>query len=881
MLRNLAVLLLFLHISTLLAGQEIYSAGREGSWKFSYLPQSPNRYTNQIINQMALANRKIPEKTSFSFHFSYRISLAYDRDAGLNITLRLTPAAATGDVRVSHFDVSDILVPGNATFYCAVQHPLDGERFRSAESAFSLDTLIRGAYVASIPDSLWREGSSIVVVFTSFGFDQHSYSRAERELYYIRDYEAAGALADTLDQRLRKARTSRHEIPEAFALAVTSRKMLNLLGEASRWRSAIVPGSDPLNLARRRDIAEYKTNELLTYLLDKGINPSLTGNGYKRTAEAFGDAIRDALSLSQKVDYYSSPFFYRLYSNGISAAEMASMKKYVDGFMRKEGFADWDVSLLSREISGEYLKLAGELMAADRYVEAIDLLVAAGRFAGANPFSMVPDTLPMRLIEARNGLTSSYVRVVKKALKNNLTVIAENYLAEAGQYAGKYGIAGMDDNGLPALYQEVVDLHVGNAIASLSKNNYRSALGSLEKAWSLALQYPGIKTGHAYSSALQRAAGGVFKQSLTQVEGHLKNRDFRLAEPALDRALAFASQYENFQPDLTAVDSLRKQIAGLKYQDLLEQARLEKLNHNRIKAVEILQEAALLERTASLETSVLFDTLVSVCALPVINDLYSQGRLKLWAGEPLEAIQLSDSAYLISYNLGISHLTSLREQRRNLDLMADEMLCSRVKGELESMIERVDALFAANQYSQASALVMQTRELIYSRSYCGLTTRELNRVLDAYRIPVRWNDLHARALGLIASGDYTEGIALLQESEALFSHYRLDTLGLAGSGLFEIAYESGNASLLTYASGYYIARQKPDHALALLEKLRLSGAGETETSGLQESLARELAARDLREAGSINVKDMIRIYTGNSKWYRRFSDVYRFHAAQP
>ncbi len=59
--------------------------------------------------------------------------------------------------------------------------------------------------------------------------------------------------------------------------------------------------------------------------------------------------------------------------------------------------------------------------------------------------------------------------------------------------------------------------------------------------------------------------------------------------------------------------------------------------------------------------------------------------------------------------------------------------------------------------------------------------------------------------------------------------------------------------------------------------MRLKGVSEVDTEELQESLARGLAGRDTVETEMLNLKVMLKTYTGGDKWYRRFADVYRFH----
>ena len=84
-------------------------------------------------------------------------------------------------------------------------------------------------------------------------------------------------------------------------------------------------------------------------------------------------------------------------------------------------------------------------------------------------------------------------------------------------------------------------------------------------------------------------------------------------------------------------------------------------------------------------------------------------------------------------------------------------------------------------------------------------------------------------------------------------------------------------SLLQYSTEYFIARNKPDHALVLLEKIRQTGATAESARKYQESLARVIAKRDLEESETPEIKNMLRIYTNGDKWYKRFSESYTFH----
>jgi hypothetical protein len=130
---------------------------------------------------------------------------------------------------------------------------------------------------------------------------------------------------------------------------------------------------------------------------------------------------------------------------------------------------------------------------------------------------------------------------------------------------------------------------------------------------------------------------------------------------------------------------------------------------------------------------------------------------------------------------------------------------------------------------------------------------------------------------LIATGDYIKGIETMQQAGAVFNYYRLDTLGLVNTGLFEFAISSGHIPLIRHATGHYITRGGYDQALQLLDRMRLAGATPAETNELQESLARVIAERDLTETDMLDLKVMLKVYTNSDKWYKRFAEVYRYH----
>jgi hypothetical protein len=830
-----------------------------------------------VLKQLALAHLKIPERTTFDFFFSYGTSVGFQQGNQLDVSLALTPSVSTGDVVVRDFNLQKLLVPASCNLRLSVVNPLKGEVFSSNHENINLADLLAGYNLTSFPDSLWAAGCRIEVEFRGFGFDEAGYKRIEKELYAIRDYDAAASLADTLEKKIRQARIRQFTPEEAFRIYVFCNKGVFLLKEALKKTTEIVPGNDPRGLFAKVPVVVFQYNDLVDFLIREGTTGPVAGNAYTNHATAFRNALSDAMKLSQRVDYYSSPFYYRLFSNSTTAGQVFQASKMLNRFAKKRRVQTVDFRLLSHRIVDEYLHKGELLMAEGRYAEAVDLLSSAGRFCSVNPAIPMQQRLESALTRARSGLIASYIRIVQKALDNNVPSLADQYLTEAMLYAGRYGMNAADSAGFAGLYGVLSGKNLQSGNNHLAKRNFTDALAEFDKAITIATQFKLGQVLRQAEDGQNRAVQGIYKGMFDKAFRALNAGSPSLAELLLKEAGEFADVYPGFRPDPVSIDSLATAIARVNYNVVLKEAEESLRDFNNDRAVELLLLASDLSRKYPDIYQPVYDSVLKKAGIPKINSLFSDGRLKLWAGEPEAALNLAGEAMQLALAFGISQKPEMQQQYASILGIADETLCNRVKGELTSLINSARESYSHNKFEEASVFVLMARELIYSKAACGLNTLELNKLTEEYRNPVRWYEMVENAEALILAGDYYKGVDMIQQAGALFSAYQLDTLGLANTGLFEMAMASDYLPLISYATGFYITRRGYEQSLQLLERMRKAGAGASDAYALQESLARGLAQRDVAETEMLNLKTMLKVYTGGDKWYRRFADVYRYH----
>lgn len=870
----LILFFVFLQLTQVWA-QTLWTETRDGQWLMKYNPGG-NAYKadNQIINQLALAHRKITENTSFVFHFKYTSKISYNTDGKLIASIILTPDVCTGDVTMHGFDLSEILVPGKSKISVSMLSPGGDALYESEQLDFMVSDLTKGVQLAAFSDTLWKRGNRLETRFHLFSFTSETYNIAEAEINALLNYQAAVSLADTLEKRLKAARISRLAPGSAFGTLAFSNKALRLLEEACAVKTLLLPGDDPGNLKQKFEINKFRYSDLKHHLLKPGSLSGNYGQSFLIISEAYLNTMLEVLNISRKTDHQSSPFYYRLFSNCLSQSQVSEMDRLLKNYT---GTNHYGSKYLSLRIIQNILQLSDSLMNEGRFAEAVDLLSSGEKFASANPAVFVPGSLSEHLRKARSGLTSSYTRIVQKALAGKLPDLAQRYLNEAESYAQRYEIAELESSGLIALYEEMAAQHMSKGNQLLQSGEFLKALSEFEKASHITTTKAGVRKPAGLRNVSENAFQGHVNLIFAEAKKYLQMSDVANSEIKLNEALTFAGNYSDFKTDLTLADSLRNGIARIKFNRLISDSWNANSTYSKEEAFNKLFEAAKIYRDFSIPENPQYDTLITKVGISRINKLYSEGRLKIWAGEPAKAMELALYASELVDLFGQKYNPELAKQHIELDKLAEETLCGKIRGELESLVNQADDLLKRNHFSQAGEVINEARELVFSHSFCGITTKEINQVISRHQQAIRWNQMNKEALDMFASGDFLNGSSRLQESEALYHYYRLDTLGLLNTGLFELSMNTSNTELLLFATNYYIRRNKADESLQLAEKLRTSGIPAQDSFDIQESLARIVAQRDKADYLQTEIKTMLKVYTGGNKWYKRFADAYIFH----
>ncbi len=871
MVRILLTIIFLLAFLARLSAQTIFEQSDTSRYVFSYVPYERST-NNKVINQLALAHLKVPEKTSFTYSFRHRLSINFRNSDSLFIMLDVKSLNVTGDKLIKDFDIQKLLRPSRYDISINIEDPLSGNVFNESRNVIMDNGIVQ---VTSIPDSVWKEGIKVELRINSVSFTEEDYRRIELELTAIRDYYASAALGDTLLKNIQKARRNTTDFSNAIKLYVTSVKGLYLLKQSIEQSSEIVPGRDPLNVASRNKLIHYNFEEYISHLTTSR-QPHFTGNVYKEFAGAYVQSLKEANKLSQKVDYYSSPFFYKLYSNSITSSQLLRAEKKFLTEVKRRGVGNFNATRLMNEIMHKYISESEVLLAEDRYVEAVDLLSGAEKLKNLSPYDQVSGEVEDALAYARKGLIYSYTEIMQKALDKNLVTLAEKYLTEVENYIARYGVTNTETGLFREIYIRMADIHAQIGRNAFNKDDFHSSLAEYSKALEL---LSGLENGIKLkiNDGILMNVRSIYNHSINEVDILLHENKYEEAEVVLQKAEQFALEYPEFYPDKYHVFTLQYRIAALRYNSILTDLQL--IEHQNVtdQMVYSLIEANDLRKKYDLPDNEQLEQLKYTIGIRHLNDLFTKGRLKHWASEPDSALLLAGQANAIATRLNLGYVEDIKRQYAGLMEQAGETYCKEAKKEFYSMLEEANRLFIMKKFSDALNITNQARELVYLKSSCGLTTMPINKLLLKYENHIKWHELVTQALVLIDKNEFQQSIHLIQKAESIYTYYKLDTSGIANIGYFDLAMESNNTELLKHAIGNQISRSKFSEAFQLLERLRIVGYPAEKCSHLQETLARNLALQDKAGNNDLNVNGKLQSYTNGNKWYTRFDVVYRYY----
>ncbi len=871
MLRLQLSILLILFIITGINAQTIYEHSDTSRFLFSYKPYIKSS-NNNVLNQLALAHLKLPEKTSLTYSFRYRVSVNYRQSDSLFIILDVKTLDVKGDKQIRDFNIEQLLEPSGYDVSFSLRDPVKGVIIQDRKEIVMNEGLVQ---IASFPDSLWNAGVDISLEINDISFTRQDYRTLELELAAIRDYYSSATLGDTLLKMIQNERRNPGELEEIIKTYITGIKGVHLLTQSLEVPSDIVPGVDPLNVAAKNKIIEYNLEEFVDHIVQSR-KILLKGNVYGRFADAYIESLAEANKLSQSVDYYSSPFYYRLYSNSITADQLNLAVDLFDKEVIRRINKGIDFNKLVNELMLAYARENNRLILERRFLEAVDLLTGAVKVLELSPFEDNAEGIRKELVLARQGLITSYIGIMQKALDKDLISLAEKYLAEVEKYTIKYNLTKEETGPFKEIYIRMANTYIQLGNIALNKNEYPVALDYFTKATALLEGNSGSLKERA-ENGRQIAVRSQYDLIIKWVNILVAHGNYKEAYSELAKAERFAQGYPDFYPDKWEVYVLTYKIAELHYKAILKQLIPYAKQPATLQRIEELAVANEMYLKFQFPDYTVLDTLLSNMGISYLNSLFSQGRLKHWASQPDTALSLANEAFSLSARLSLNNNIRIKQQYMELVDLASETYCNKARGEYNSLINQAGELFKANKFVLARQKTNQARELVYQKSSCGMTTAAINKMLAQYQHQIKWDEMVTEAFKLLNSKKFQESAELIQQAESLYSFYKLDTAGLANIGYYDLAIKSDDREMLRHAISYQSSRGKPDQALHLLERLRMTGYTAEESVDLQENLARIIALRDKSETTNLNVKVMIESYTGGNKWYSRFENVYRYY----
>jgi hypothetical protein len=848
--------------------------------RFHHEDRSVYSNSNRIILHLAAFYDISPYRLFFNICFNREIAVISRPERNPLLVIRIQDPVMTNHQLYRAFPVSDVLLP---------------DRFSCTPGLYGLpDSTLLKEFLPENPETNLLPGEMIVYNLPVFeedlhrirlsdlvlSYDEEAFLRFHERIETINDYYASSSLLDSLlylaeSTDLRAPVT----LPVSYINTMEICKVMNLLTARNFTGKLGLGENDPCNY-REKFMFLDKFSRSVMMTIEGQLGAFVTTGSPDETGyltDYFISRIEGYIDQTNRMNGIRGGIFQEYldtyFTNPVFADDDRIFGSLCRWLKPEESYGD-AVSAISSDVWIALRDRAFEMIHAERYADAIQLLRFTGSFMDHNP--CLSDTLSVSEIMAHavTGVYSSYLGIAESCIDREKFFMAENYLAHARDYADQYGGLIRSDSAMKKLSQKLFDKQMSGCLATLDEGSYE---GALECFRMFELSHPADiinpLTGTLDSLKNRAMTGWYYQYRARVLEGHNKeDRDMTLAY--YDSASVMGRNLKVDSVICRDTLDLYRLVMPIRYRDLAERGSRHYILHKYEEAYQTLSLAFRFAGEPGTGTypeldSIYRETLkhhflndISMATGMIWQDRIDQARSYIDSiGRVLEVNRFEDDPDLAK---------AVIKYRRKIDAH----LCSKFLEEAEILITRAGRNTERGMFDKAVSQYGEARLIIQKNPACLIRIEGLDDTIGKY-IPAAWyQEIQKRAEQYSSAGKYSESFRMLVDNERFYREKDLSRLNVPFVPVYQFVRSSGKIPLAAEAVKYYTCTGNPGEGYEYLILLRLAGVNAKDIRGIQEDLGRETARRDFPGMNNANPVDLAGRYTGGNRWFAGFQRGY-------
>jgi tetratricopeptide (TPR) repeat protein len=834
---------------------------------------------NSILREMAKDVLREPWLVRINATVGLGLRIVKDGDRN-RLFISLRRPAVEGDTVYRKFPVTDVLFPSHISMKLRWANRADTSGY-TEESLVWKSISPKDSLLCVVPVALFDpEVDTLMVREIEFFYDSLALKTFFDRIELIHDYYASVLLLDSLQQF-----TANLTLDNSGLLPLNFLKIEELCSVIKRIDARDFPGRllqngfDPSGLVVKYQQMLRHSRSLVYNFMDElhktGAIP--WNSDADRLAMYFTSRVLSYVNRSNLMDQQQGRIYNDCLDHFFDVSAFPPEEATVAMILSKmfpDAGQDTIARFFSQRIYAAYRITARRLMEQNQYAEAFSMLDNGRRFISANPSmqGVSPDDLLQS--EAAQGICNSYIGIASSCIRNHRYNMAETYLSKADQYAASQAKYIRSDSAYRAVFSELFFLRNAECDQALDQKKYAEALEcyrQFEKAYSardLALVSAQLNEKKSVAQA------GLGNLSALLTEDALKRKDADTALFYYEKATALRKEAGFPQQSDTRLDSLAPVMARIKFEQITREggAALEKRQYTL--AVTLLKEAKSLADKYGISRGNEFDSVYRQSMKYYLIVQLTAAQKRIWANQFDSARAALLRTEAAGFDYGLLNDPDFITVMDKYKVKIREQHCRNLQDSIDLRMIIAGRGIALLNFIKAVSSLQEALDFSRSMADCGFDERPIVDTLAKYGQAAGYQKKLSDIRSLVVSGNYSEAVLQLNDSQQNFSAFNLGRFGLHMVAFDDYLVERENPYFTEKAVSLRFEQKNYKEALRFLKLAHDQGLSATSCVSMQEQLAVRFAQEDFRANPKDEAGRHITDHIPPDKWFDAFRKAY-------
>lgn len=894
---NIALILIFAAFHKLSFGQGTTIINEdtpyEITFKYTQPEDSKSQSLNYIIKEIAQANQKRLEFTSFSL--SYLFSNKFIKIDTVNYTLNseLKNLKLKGDIFFRNLNISQVLIPaeidytvkisrkkqstlninGQENYVIVFEQPIKSQKLIDNLGYFQFQSI---AFKDTVNDAQYKIEVKNPVLY----FNETSKTNFNRHISLINDYYETEPMLEAQMIKINKMESSNIDLISFYEVEL--REVENVIKniELMQFPQQLkLFESDPIHFIQKMQELKMASIQKRTELNQriKILDQLFCQKGNDFLQQGKLAEARIYYNKSVQVNPFYTPAQYQLALMEYNAGNIDTAATMINAALQKASSDNETKNLLielGNKVYNSLMEIGNKYNSEEKYNEAIDELSRAENLCKNTPGLKCSEQLSKSIAQAHYGIYKSYLKVAEKSIEHGRLDIAHVYIKHSLEYQKKHQSEIISNSEsiywTRILCEEYVKL--GNLLNK--QNKFKEALVKFNKCDSISKTDSSIGEIKGCSSGVIFAHNGIYNEIVAAAKNYFDKELFEFAEKKCLEAMEYQAKNATFINNNKESLSVLAKVKEKYYHAEIEKGKNQLSRNDYDNALESFLQAAKYEKEYSFNVDDSLTYFLRISGKPKIMKDIEAGKLQAWGNKLDEAnITLQKvKKDIIDYRLGGDK--EISDQVKDFEAKIFDKNCYNEEQKFLNNLNEANKQIRMGNYEYAYEILSKAAERNLTDINCNIDKDKALKEKERIKPVINFLAMMRTADEYAANKNYTQSIQQIELSEVFYNTNRIDTFGLSSPSILKYISTSPDVNFIYFGVEYLYKLKNYDAAFTLLKELQSRSYPQKYTKTIQKQLGIKMAVKD-KIAGIENYKIQLLKYTEGEKWYSVFYKTYK------